>query len=72
MHLIEANGKRIVIDAGARQGADSDKKNLAGDKLAIEADAIIITHAHADPAAPSLRSSSARGTSRARPPSSST
>ncbi len=48
MHLIEANGKRIVIDAGSRQGADAGKKNLAGDKLAVEADAIIITHAHAD------------------------
>lgn len=51
-HLVEMDGKRILVDCGAFQGrrAESDAKNraLLGDIEASSIDAVILTHAHFD------------------------
>lgn len=51
-HLVEFDGKRILVDCGAFQGrrAESDAKNraLLGDISASSIDAVVLTHAHFD------------------------
>lgn len=51
-HLVEMDGKRILVDCGAFQGrrAESDAKNraLLGDLPASAVDAVVLTHAHFD------------------------
>lgn len=51
-HLLEIDGKRILIDCGAFQGkrADADAKNRAflGDIPADSIDAVVLSHAHFD------------------------
>jgi metallo-beta-lactamase family protein len=51
-HLVEMDGKRILVDCGAFQGRrfESDAKNraLLGDIPASSIDAVILTHAHFD------------------------
>ncbi len=47
--LIEANGKKILVDCGVRQGKDA--KNAPADEFAFNAaeiDAVLLTHAHID------------------------
>ncbi len=51
-HLVEFDGKRILVDCGAFQGkrAESDAKNraLLGDVDPESIDAVVLTHAHFD------------------------
>ena len=51
-HLIEIDGKRILVDCGAFQGkrAEADEKNraLLGDIPASSIDAVVLSHAHFD------------------------
>ena len=51
-HLVEIDGKRILVDCGAFQGkrAESDAKNraLLGDVDPESIDAVVLTHAHFD------------------------
>lgn len=51
-HLVEMDGKRILVDCGAFQGrrSESDAKNraLLGDLPASSIDAVVLTHAHFD------------------------
>jgi len=51
-HLVEVDGKRILVDCGAFQGrrAESNEKNraLLGDLPASSIDAVVLTHAHFD------------------------
>lgn len=50
MHLVEADGKRILLDCGLYQGrrkdADTKNRNLPLDAASI--DAVILSHAHID------------------------
>ena len=51
-HLVEMDGKKILVDCGAFQGRreESDAKNraLLGDLPASSIDAVVLTHAHFD------------------------
>lgn len=51
-HLLEMDGKKILVDCGAFQGrrAEADAKNraLLGDLPASSIDAVVLTHAHFD------------------------
>jgi metallo-beta-lactamase family protein len=50
MHLLEVNGRRLLVDCGMRQGKD---RGQLGDRCqvpseAVAADAMLLTHAHVD------------------------
>jgi Predicted metal-dependent RNase, consists of a metallo-beta-lactamase domain and an RNA-binding KH domain len=49
-HVIEVDGRAVLIDCGAFQGrrAEADRKNRAFDVPADKLDAVILTHAHFD------------------------
>jgi metallo-beta-lactamase family protein len=49
-HLLEVNGKKILIDCGMFQGArdDSDRKNRSRPFPPTELDSVVLTHAHID------------------------
>ncbi|MCJ0825997.1 MBL fold metallo-hydrolase [Luteimonas sp. 50] len=50
MHLVEAAGKRVLLDCGMIQGSrDAEALNLADFPFEVEAiDAIVVSHAHID------------------------
>ena len=50
MHLIEVNGKRILLDCGLYQGrrADTYERNLNFPFSPASIDALILSHAHID------------------------
>jgi metallo-beta-lactamase family protein len=50
MHVIEVNGKRVVLDAGLYQGHREEawQRNRNVSPLASGADAVILSHAHTD------------------------
>jgi metallo-beta-lactamase family protein len=50
LHLIESSRGRILIDCGLFQGrrADSRERNAKLPRVALDADAVILTHAHID------------------------
>ena len=50
MHMLEAGGRRLLVDCGMRQGRD---RGQLGDRVtmppeAVAADAMVLTHAHVD------------------------
>ncbi len=48
-YLIEANGKKILVDCGMYQGKNDDKKNREPFQfIPSEIDAVLLTHAHID------------------------
>jgi metallo-beta-lactamase family protein len=50
MHVIEVNGKRVVLDCGLYQGRREEawQRNKNAPPLACGADAVILSHAHMD------------------------
>ena len=50
MHVIEVNGKRVVLDAGLYQGhrEEAFQRNKNVSPLASGADAVVLSHAHMD------------------------
>ena len=50
MHLMEVDDNSVLVDCGLFQGRrqDSDHKNRHLSNLAVDADAVLLTHAHID------------------------
>lgn len=45
MHMLEANGRRLLVDCGMRQGRDRRFETTIPDE-AVRANAMLLTHAH--------------------------